>query len=202
MSSSSINPLSSYVQPVLFYALAPNGSKVNGGTTPSAAQAPTQDVTQLSPIAKLLSELQQLQQSDPAQYQKVTQKVATNLESAAQTAQAGGNTTLANQLNQLATDFSNASQTGQLPDIQGLAQAVGGHHHHHSHSNSNNSSTDSTTSTDSTSSSTSSSSLDTSLLLNQYQAAYQASGTQSDSQSPLGIILNTLSNAGISVSNS
>jgi hypothetical protein len=200
MSSSSINVLSSYLHPVLYYAVSSRESKLNG-ITPSAVQS--QDVTQLSPVAKLLSELQQLQQSDPVQYQKVTQQVATNLESAAQTAQAGGNTTAANQLNQLATDFSNASQTGQLPATQGLAQAVSGHHHHHTHSysNSDTSSTDNVNSSDSTSSSASSS-LDTSLLLNQYQAAYQASGTQSDPQNPLGVILNTLSSAGISVSSS
>jgi hypothetical protein len=63
------------------------------------------DSTQLSPLAQLLSTLQQLQQSNPIQYQ---QQIATNLQNAAQTAQAEGNTTAANQLNQLATDFTNA----------------------------------------------------------------------------------------------
>ena len=72
-----------------------------------------------------MSTLQQLQQSDPTKYQQVTQQIATNLQSAAQTAQAEGNTTAANQLNQLATDFTNASQSGQLPNVQDLAQAIG-----------------------------------------------------------------------------
>src|ERR1019366_2800930 len=44
-----------------------------------------------------------------------------------------GNTTAATQLNQLATDFTSASKSGQLPSVQDLAQAVGGHHHHHHH---------------------------------------------------------------------
>jgi hypothetical protein len=69
----------------------------------------------------MMSTLQQLQQSDPAKYQQVTKQIATNLTSAAQTAEAGGNTTAANQLNQLAADFTNASQSGQLPNVRDLA---------------------------------------------------------------------------------
>jgi hypothetical protein len=94
----------------------------------------------------VLSLLQQLQQSNPSQYQQVTQQIATNLQSAAQTAQQNGNASASNQLNQLATDFTNASKSGQLPNISDLAQAIAGHHHRqHSHthsaaSNSNNSS--------------------------------------------------------------
>ncbi len=80
-----------------------------------------------------MNTLQQLQQSNPTNYQQVTQQIATNLQAAAQTAQSEGNTTAANQLNQLATDFTNASTSGQLPNIQDLAQAMGGHHHHHHH---------------------------------------------------------------------
>jgi hypothetical protein len=215
MSTSSINNLSGYLQSVLSAALQPTGSttsttgkNLNGVNTPAVQPQP--DSTQLSPLAQLLSELQQLQQSDPAKYQQVTQQIATNLQSAAQTAQEGGNTTAANQLTQLASDFTTASQSGQLPDIQDLAQAVGGGHHHghHHHSesataNSNSSSgAGNTSTTDSSGSSSGSSTLDTSLLVNQYLAGVQASGTQSDSQNPLGIILNTLSSAGISLSNS
>ncbi len=51
--------------------------------------------------------------------------MAINLQSVAQTATADGNTTAASQLRQLATDFTNASQSGQLPNIQDRAQAVG-----------------------------------------------------------------------------
>jgi tetratricopeptide (TPR) repeat protein len=76
----------------------------------------------------LHSALSQLQQSDPTKYQQVTQQIATTLRSAAQSAQAGGNSTAANQLSQLATDFTNVSHSGQLPS---LAQAVGDHHDRH-----------------------------------------------------------------------
>jgi len=77
-----------------------NGSSVSG------------DSSQLSPFAQLMSSLQQLQQSNPTRYQQVTSQIATDLQSAAQTAQSQGNTTAANQLNH-------------------LASAIGGHHHHH-----------------------------------------------------------------------
>jgi hypothetical protein len=95
------------------------------------------DSSQLSPFAQLMSTLQQLQQSNTAEYQQVTQQIATNLQAAAQTATADGNTTAATQLNQLSTDFTNASTSGQLPNAQSLAQALGGgHHHHHFHADS------------------------------------------------------------------
>jgi hypothetical protein len=81
------------------------------------------DSTQLSPFAQLVSALQQLQQSDPTKYAQVTQQIATNLQSAAQTAQSQGNSTAANQLTQLASDFSNASQSGQIPILRASTSA-------------------------------------------------------------------------------
>ena len=101
------------------------------------------DTNQLSPLARILSTLQQLQQSDPSKYQQVTQQIAANLQAAAQTAARDGNTKGASELTQLATDFTNASKTGQLPSIQDLAEAMGGgsshgrQHHHHSGNSSN-----------------------------------------------------------------
>jgi hypothetical protein len=139
MSTTSINNLSgSYLQSILSSAVQ-NASLQNTSLQNNALAAPASavvpaDNSQLSPLAKLLSELQQLQQSDPGKYQQVTKQIATNLENAAQTAQSAGNTAAASQLTQLATDFSNASTSGQLPNIQDLAQAIGGgggHHHHH-----------------------------------------------------------------------
>lgn len=114
------------------------GNTLNtGGSSPLGLPA---DSSQLSPFAQLMSTLQQLQQSDPTKYQQVTGQIATNLQSAAQAAEAQGNTAAANLLNQFATDFTNASKTGQVPNIQDLAQAAGAHgphHHHHSHSGAN-----------------------------------------------------------------
>jgi ribosomal protein L22 len=200
MSSSSINNLSSgYLQSILSSALQNAGLTTNktgnsdslSGIDPSSvAQS---DHSQLSPFAQLMSTLQQLQQSDPTKYQQVTQQIATNLQSAAQTAQSDGNTTAASQLSQLATDFTNASTSDQLPNIQDLAQAIGTHHHHHAHPASADSDTSSSTSSTSSSSA--------SQVLSQLLSSFQANGAQSDALNPMSIILNTLSNAGISSSN-
>lgn len=179
MRTSSISNIA-YLPPVFFTtvrATGTSGNNLNGVNTPTVQVQP--DSTQLSPLAQLLSQLQQLKLTDPTRYLQLTGQIATNLQSAAQTAPSDGDTTAAAQLSQLATDFSNASQTGPLPDIQG--QALGGA---------------------SNTSDSSSNSSDTSLLVNQYLVGVQASGTQNDSRNPLGIILNTLSSAGISPSNS
>ncbi len=122
--------LSSALQKVGLTSNATVGSLSGIGGSTSAQQP---DSSQLSPLGQVLSTLQQLQQSNPTEYKQVTQQIATNLTSAAQTAQSDGNTTAANQLTQLASDFTNASTSGQLPNIQDLAQAVGGGHHHHHH---------------------------------------------------------------------
>jgi hypothetical protein len=189
---------SSYLQSVLSTALQGTGltTKTTGNSvsgTSSVAQQP--DSPQLSPFAQLMSTLQQLQQSDPTKYQQVTQQIATNLQSAAQTAQSDGNSTAANQLNQLATDFTNASQSGQLPNIQDLAQAIGGHHHHHHRGHATSADTDSNSSASSSSSGAPSSS--GASQTSHFLSALQANGAQNDPLNPMTIILNTLSNAGI-----
>jgi hypothetical protein len=189
---------SSYLQSILSgletSGLTGNSSSdsVTGTSASSVGQPP--DKGQLSPFAQVLNKLQQLQQSDPSTYQQVTQQIATNLQSAAQTAQTDGNGTAASQLGQLATDFKNASQSGQLPNIQDLTQAIGGHHHHHTDSSSNNSA-DSTNSSGTSSSSSSQS-------LSQLLSALQTNSSQSDTLNPIAIIFNTLSSAGITGSTS
>jgi hypothetical protein len=162
----------------------------SGGAAPATVQP---DNTQLSPFAQVASELQQLQQSNPTEYQQVTAQIATNLQSAAQAATASGNTTAATQLSQLATDFQNASTSGQLPNFQDLAQAASSHHHHHHGHGSF--STENASSTSGTSATSTSSGAGGSL--SQLLAGLQAGGTGSDSMNPMSIILNTLSTAGI-----
>jgi hypothetical protein len=180
-----------YLQSVLNSVLQSSGltgtaKKTQGGSALSTALHP--DNTQLSPFAQITSELQQLQQSDPAKYQQVTGQIATNLQSAAQTAQATGNTAAADQLNQLAADFRNASTSGQLPNFQDLAQAAGGHHHHHHPYAAPAASSDKDTNSASQS-------------LSQLLAGLQSNGAGSDALNPMNIILNTLSTAGIGSSN-
>src|SRR5271157_2499799 len=117
-----INSLSSYLQSELSSVLQTSGVPINttantSGKTSTSSVALHTDNQQLSPFAQMLSQLQRLQQSDPTKYRQVTGQIATNLRNAAQTAQTDGNSTAANQLNQLATDFTSASQSGQLPNI-------------------------------------------------------------------------------------
>jgi DNA-binding transcriptional MerR regulator len=182
MSFAPINNVSNLLQSVLSTTLQSAGLTTK--TSSSSLQLPS-DSSQLSPFVQLMNTLQQLQQSDPTKYQQVTQQIATNLQAAAQTAQSSGNTTAATQLNQLATDFTNASKSGQLPNIQDAAQAMGGHHLRHHHHSGGTSSSNSSNST-----------------LDQLLAAFQTSGTQNDSLDPMSIILNTLSTSGIGTTSS
>jgi hypothetical protein len=122
----------------------------------------------------------------------VTSQIAANLQNAANTATANGNATQAGQLNQLATDFTNASQNHTLPNVQDLAQAIGGghvhHHHHHAAPSPSDSSASSATSPNN---------------LSQLISAFSANSTSAagnTSLDPLSIITGTLSSAGISVS--
>lgn len=226
MSTSSLNLLNNnYLQSILDGALQNNGVQANtsasGVSTASTQQADSSQFS--SPLVQVLSTLQQLQQSNPTEYQQVTQQIATNLQNAAQSASTDGNSTAANQLNQLATDFNNASQSGQLPNIGDLAQAMGGaeghHHHHHGHhaslDESSSDSTSNTSSTPGTSSSTSSSSTNSSSSSSgsttasnftnpfaQFIEAYQANAQQNEALNPMSIIMNTLNSAGITSSNS
>jgi len=205
MSTSPINNFSTsnYVQNILNTTLENAGVSTQNNSGVSGIAAPSiSDNGQLSPFAQVLSTLQQLQQNDPSQYQQITQQIATNLETAAQTATSQGNTSAASQLTTLANDFTTASQSGQLPNVQDLAKAIGGGHHHHHHAHGSGDSDGGSSSSSSSSSSTSSSlssSTSSSQSLSQLLQAFQASGTQNQNSSlnPLNIILNTLNNAGI-----
>lgn len=96
-----------------------------------STSSPISDTNQLSPFAQILATLQQIQQSNPAHYAQVTQQIAANLYSAAQRVHLQGNAAAANQLNQLAADFTGASTSGQLPSLLDLGQLTGGHQRGH-----------------------------------------------------------------------
>jgi hypothetical protein len=196
----SIGPIANlaggYLQSIISPALRSAGLTSTTSSSTSGAGASQPDNGQLSPFAQVLNTLQQLQQSNPSQFGQVTQQIATNLQSAAQTAQANGNTTAAGELNTLATDFTSASQSGQLPNVQDLAKAMGGgghHHHAHSASTDSGSGTNSSTGADASGSTASSAS----QLMSQLLASFQNNAAQSASTDPASIIMNTLSNAGI-----
>jgi len=136
-----------------------SASASGSGASGSASQ------TQLSPGAKLLSKLQNLEQQDPAEFQQVTASMAESLQKEAQQAQQSGNSPEASALNQFASALASASQTGDLSPLQAAIQqqASGGsgtadvttavaHRHHHqdgaSESTSASASTDSGTTSD------------------------------------------------------
>ncbi|HWD99276.1 MAG TPA: hypothetical protein VG345_09570 [Bryobacteraceae bacterium] len=179
---------SSYLYQAISNALSSEGLSANTSTAAtSTSNAAPSDTSSLSPFAQLVSAFQQLQQSDPTTYAKLTQQIGTNLQSESQTAQSQGNSSVAGELSQLANDFTTASQTGQLPNLQDLAQAVGGgstasgtHGHHHHHHSDASSSSDSSSASDSTASS--------------------STASFSSNTSTSSILLQTLSSAGIGVS--
>jgi hypothetical protein len=194
----SIGPIAglagSYLQSIISPALRSAGLTSTTSNNTSGVGSSQPDNGQLSPFAQVLNTLQQLQQSNPSQYGQVTQQIATNLQSAAQTAQANGNTTAASELNSLATEFTSASQSGQLPNVQDLAQAMGGgHHHHHAHSASN----DSDSAVNSSNNTNGSAANSASQMMSQLLASFQTNAAQSASTDPASIIMNTLSNAGL-----
>jgi len=80
--------------------------------------------TTLSPFAQMMTELQQMEQANPAQYSQVSQQISTNLAAASSTALARGNTKLATSLSTLSKDFASASQSGQLPNITDLMSTM------------------------------------------------------------------------------
>ncbi len=184
MSTNAISNLaSSYVQSLLNPPVQPAPVAVSGGSI-----ATTSDKSQLSPFSQMMNTLQQMQQSNPAEFKQVTAQIASSFETAAKTAAADGNTSAANQLNALATVFTNASTSGQPLNMQSVAKAMGGGgHHHHHHGGGGESS-----------SSSSSSSTAAASPLGQLQAALQSGSTTNEALNPVSIIASTLASAGIS----
>ena len=164
----------------VFHAVLPinlfrGKASVSAPATIPAATAQQPDSGQLSSFAQLANTLQQLQQSNPTEYTQVTQKIAVNLQSAAQTAQSSGSPAVATQLNQLSTDFSSASATAQLPNLQDLAHAVGNHAHRHG--------------------------LSSGSAVSQLLSHLQSASSQNSSFNAESIIQSTLTGAGIPTSN-
>jgi len=188
MNLSSINNyFTNHTASVLSSGLSTNSPSKNANGVSGASS----DSGQLSPFAQLLSTLQQLEQSNPTQYQQVTQQIATKLQTAAATDTKNGNSAQAAQLTTLSKDFTTASQSGQLPNAQDLASAIGGagHHHFYGHASSGDSANSSSTG--------SASSLGTNATLQQLLASFGSGNNQASSTNPMSIIMSTLSSAGV-----
>ncbi|MFT3842151.1 MAG: hypothetical protein QM723_34490 [Myxococcaceae bacterium] len=86
--------------------------------------------TQVSDMAGLMNQLQQLSQSNPAEFKQATAAISDQLK------QAASQTTgpQAQFLTQLSDRFAQASQSGDLSALQPPKPQHGGHHHgHHPH---------------------------------------------------------------------
>ncbi|HXN49630.1 MAG TPA: hypothetical protein VN893_23465 [Bryobacteraceae bacterium] len=113
-------------------ANATGSASSTGGLSLADLAAQPAATAQISPAAKFMSMLQQIQQQSPAQFKQVAAKIAAGLEKQAQQAQSDGNTVGAAQLNKLAADFQNSANTGQLPPVQDLqAMGAAAHNQHH-----------------------------------------------------------------------
>lgn len=96
-------------------------SQVNSATSattsaaPAATSAPgSADSSSLSGPGQFFSELQKLATSNPTEFKKITAEVAQQLQSAAQSSTDPGQ---ANFLNQMASNFEKASQSGNFSDL-------------------------------------------------------------------------------------
>ena len=81
--------------------------------------------SQAAPFAEILDNVQDLAQSNASQYQQAMQKISGNLQTAAQSAAANGQTGLAADLTNLSGDLKNVSVNWQLPNISSLSQTIG-----------------------------------------------------------------------------
>jgi hypothetical protein len=94
-------------------------------TSTADSTDPTSDATgttSFSQMGQLMSQLQSLEQTDPAQAKSVLATIGSDLK-----ADAGNNP----MMSQLADKFTQASQTGDLSALQPPKGGHGGGHHHH-----------------------------------------------------------------------
>jgi hypothetical protein len=117
MSSSAIssytNNISQLVQPVRLSRSGSAGSSSSTSST-SSGYATSNDSSSLSPIGQLFKELEALSKSDPTEFKKATAQIAEQLQSAANNSTDPGQ---ANLLDQMAANFTKASQSGNFSDL-------------------------------------------------------------------------------------
>lgn len=119
------NNLSSDLQSLLRNQLQAAAVEKQPTNTNAAGVGPTSgtqsDQSYVSPFSQIVSTLQTLQQSNPAEYGQITRQIATELQKAATSADPQNS----NSLVQLAKAFQDASQSGQLPQLQAASASSG-----------------------------------------------------------------------------
>jgi hypothetical protein len=100
-------------------------------TSSSSSTASSTDTVDFSQVGKVFQELKQLQTTNPSEFKQVLTDAATKLQAAAQQQT---DPTQASFLNNLASRFQEAANTGNLSPLQQNSSgsyAPRGHHHHH-----------------------------------------------------------------------
>jgi len=98
-----------------------------GSASASSSASSVGDSSDMSQIAKLMKELSDLAQNDPAAFKAVAEQISEKLKEAASSAQGGQ----ADFLNDLADKFAQAAQTGDLSSLRpSSAQGLPGGHTH------------------------------------------------------------------------
>jgi hypothetical protein len=72
----------------------------------------------MSNLGSYMKQLKELQTSDPEKFKQVMSEISGKLQSAATSATEAGDTAQADMLNDLATKFSDAAETGTMPDLR------------------------------------------------------------------------------------
>jgi len=112
----------------IYSLLYPQDNSNANGSTSTTSSNPI-DTVNISGPGQLLSELQQLQQTDPSKLRQVADDIAQQLQTAAQQQ---GQTGFGQFLTNLANKFENVADTGDASQLQSGQQVHGhGHHHHH-----------------------------------------------------------------------
>lgn len=125
--------LSSVTSTTATSATAPVGSAQSSEPVVTSG-APGTDHTQLSKMGELMSQLQNLENTNPDQAKQVLSTIASQLSDKA-------SSTNDPHLQQLSDKFAQAAKTG---DLSGLQPQGHGHHHHHAQASGGAASTDAT----------------------------------------------------------
>jgi hypothetical protein len=123
-------------------------SSTSGASAITSAGTSSSDTVNFSEFAQLFQQLSQLQTSNPAEFTKVTSDAAAQLQ---QAAKQSTDPAQASFLSSLATQFQQASQTGNLSPFDNGTQGASGHHHGHHHHHGGGSSPENTSAQDGTS---------------------------------------------------
>jgi hypothetical protein len=166
-------------------------SALNKTSQLNSTAASQDDTSQVSDFGSLMKQLDELQKSDPAKYKEVASEVSSQLEEAAKSAAEDGDSQSAEMLNDLASKFKTASETGEKVDMHPHGRPPMGPPPASSDSDSDTTSSTGSSTDSSSGSSTSSTTDDDSGLASLLQA-YQSNWSTDPMDTLAGILKNAL----------